>query len=66
MIPYIPGMCIQIRLDPDSLSLLRPDPDLKITEKISVPEPVEPKLFCGTGAIISYFGTDSTAPEPKL
>ena len=30
------------------------------------PEPVEPKLFCGTGAIIIYFGSGSTAPEPQL
>ena len=30
------------------------------------PEPVEPKLFCGTGAVISYFGSGSTAAEPKL
>ena len=34
------------------------------------PEPVELKLFCGTGAgtgaIISYFNSGSTAPELKL
>ena len=32
------------------------------------PEQVEPRLLCrtGTGAIISYFGSGSTALEPKL
>ena len=32
------------------------------------PEPVETKLFWGTGdgAVISFFGSGSTAPEPKL
>ena len=34
------------------------------------PEPLEPTLFCGTGAktgaFIIYFGSGSTAPEPKL
>ena len=34
------------------------------------PEPVEPKLFwgirAGTGAIVNYFGSGSTAQEPKL
>ena len=34
------------------------------------PVPVEPKLFSGTGvgtgAVISYFGSGSTAPELKL
>ena len=34
------------------------------------PEPVELKIFCGTGAgpgaIVSYFGSGSTAPELKL
>ena len=35
-------------------------------------EPVKPKFVCGTGtgaisgAVISYFGSGSTAPEPKL
>ena len=31
-------------------------------------EPVEPKLFGGTRAraVIKYFGSGSTAPEPKL
>ena len=37
---------------------------------VAEPEPVEPKLFCGTGvetgAVISYFGSGSTALEPKL
>ena len=32
---------------------------------VAEPESVEPKLFCGTGAVISYFGSGSTAPEPK-
>ena len=30
------------------------------------PEPEEPKLFCGTRAIIGYFSSGSTAPETKL
>ena len=32
---------------------------------VAEPESVEPKLFCGTGAVTSYFGSGSTAPEPK-
>ena len=32
----------------------------------SVAEPVDPKLFCGTGAINSYFSSGYTAPATRL
>ena len=34
--------------------------------RVAGPDPVEPKLFRGTGAVTCYFGSGSTAPEPKL
>ena len=40
----------------------------KERERSSVAEPVEPKLFGGVGAeaVMSYFGSGSTVPEPKI
>ena len=45
------------------------EPELEQEPELE-PEPVKPKIFfvtgAGTGAVISNFGSGSTAPKPKL